>query len=151
MNIPVFDLHCDTALTLLGDDLKQCGNLRNNEHHIDLERAKKLAGYAQCFACFTTEQYEDIAPVELFEREMISVLREIEKNSDIIRLAYTAEDIVENQEQGYMSAILTVEGPAGFGYDPELLQDLYSVGFRITSLGWNEKNVLTGSNTTGGG
>ena len=50
-----------------------------------------------------------------------------------------------------MSAVMTIEGPAGFGFDPALLEDLYKVGFRITTLGWNEKNVLTGSNVTGGG
>ena len=49
-----------------------------------------------------------------------------------------------------MSAILTIEGPAGFGFDPGLLEDLYNVGFRITSLGWNEQNILTGSHITGG-
>ena len=42
MNFPVFDLHCDTALALLGDDLCQAGSLRKNEFHIDLERAKTL-------------------------------------------------------------------------------------------------------------
>ena len=50
-----------------------------------------------------------------------------------------------------MSAILTIEGPAGFGFDPALLEDLYKIGFRMTTLGWNEKNPLTGSNVTGGG
>ena len=50
-----------------------------------------------------------------------------------------------------MSAVLTIEGTAGFGFDPQLLQDLYQIGFRITSLGWNEKNALTGSHKTGGG
>jgi membrane dipeptidase len=50
-----------------------------------------------------------------------------------------------------MSAILTLEGTAGIGYDPELLTDLQAIGFRIASLGWNEKNPLTGSNVTGGG
>ena len=50
-----------------------------------------------------------------------------------------------------MSAILTIEGPAGFDFDPALLPDLYNVGFRITTLGWNEQNVLTGSHKTGGG
>jgi membrane dipeptidase len=59
--------------------------------------------------------------------------------------------VEENQANGLMSAILTIEGPAGFGFDPELLEMLYRVGFRISSLGWNEKNVLTGSNVTGGG
>ena len=46
---------------------------------------------------------------------------------------------------------MTIEGPAGFGYDPDLLSDLYLVGFRMTTLGWNEKNPLTGSCKTGGG
>ncbi len=151
MNVPVFDLHCDTALALLGQNLRQCGSLKKNTYHIDLERAGGLAGYAQCFACFTTELYEDIKPVELFEREMATINRELERNADVICQAYTAEDIEANREEGKMSAILTIEGPAGFGYDPELLQDLYLVGFRMTTLGWNEKNPLTGSCQTGGG
>ena len=50
-----------------------------------------------------------------------------------------------------MSAILTLEGTAGFGHEPALLEDLSAIGFRITSLGWNEKNPLTGSHVTGGG
>ena len=54
MNIPVFDLHCDTALELLGRDNGPEKSLRSNDCHIDLERAGKLAGYCQCFACFTT-------------------------------------------------------------------------------------------------
>ena len=151
MNVPVFDLHCDTSLALLGQNLHQCGSLKKNTYHIDLERAAKLDGYAQCFACFTTEPYEDIKPVELFEREIATINRELERNTDVICQAYTAEDIEANRKAGKMSAILTIEGPAGFGYDPELLQDLYLVGFRMTTLGWNEKNPLTGSCQTGGG
>ncbi len=151
MRFPVFDLHCDTALALLGRDLRSCGSLRKNEHHIDLERASKLSGFAQCFACFTTPLENTIPPVELFEREMVTVLREIEKNSDLISQAFTATDVEQSRQAGNMSAILTIEGPAGFGFDPALLEDLYKVGFRITTLGWNEQNPLTGSHLTGGG
>lgn len=151
MNIPVFDLHCDTSLALLGEDLRQCGSLKKNKLHIDLDRAGKLPGFAQCFACFTTESYKDTPPVTVFERELATIFREVERNSNLIRLAYSADEIEKNQCSGMMSAILTIEGPAGFGYDPALLEDLYHVGFRITTLGWNEKNVLTGSCVTGGG
>lgn len=154
MIFPVFDLHCDTALALLGKDLQQAGSLRKNEYHIDLERAAQLPGYAQCFACFTTPR--DNRPggttvTQLFEREMVTVLREVEKNKDLISLVYSAKEIEENRKNDKMSAILTIEGPAGFGFDPALLEDLYKVGFRITTLGWNEKNVLCGSHKTGGG
>ena len=77
--------------------------------------------------------------------------REIDKNSDLISIAYSPEEIENNLMHGKMSAVLTIEGPAGFGFDPMLLSDLYQIGFRISSLGWNESNPLTGSHVTGGG
>ena len=154
MNFPVFDFHCDTALALLGENFNQAGELRSNKFHIDLERASKLGGYAQCFACFTTpmlgEQYH-VSPIVIFEREIATIQREIDKNSDLISIVYSPAEIRENQKNGKMSAILTLEGTAGFGHDPELLEDLHAVGFQIASLGWNEKNPLTGSHITGGG
>ncbi len=154
MNFPVFDFHCDTALALLGQDVNQAGSLRKNNLHIDLERASGLGGYAQCFACFTTpmmEQWHHISPILAFEREIATIQRELHENADLISLAYTPAEIEENRRNGKMSAILTLEGTAGFGYDPELLDSLWLIGFRVSSLGWNEKNPLTGSHVTGGG
>lgn len=154
MNFPVFDFHCDTALALLGDDLNQAGSLRKNNGHIDLERAGQLGGYAQCFACFTTdipELLQGISPIVLFERELATIQREVDKNNDLISIAYSADEIEENRALGKMSAILTLEGTAGIDYNPGLLEDLWAIGFRVSSLGWNEKNPLTGSNVTGGG
>ena len=154
MTFPVFDLHCDTALALLGKDLMGGNSLRKNSFHIDLERAKTLPGYAQCFACFTTPGFRDeyqVSPLIAFEREMGEILSQLEANGDLIRLAYSAKEVRENYENGMMSGILTIEGPAGFGYDPELLKDLYNVGFRMSTLSWNEQNPLTGSHVTGGG
>lgn len=154
MNFPVFDLHCDTALALLGETVNEAGSLRKNELHIDLERASSLGGYAQCFACFTTpamEKWHGVSPVVVFERELATIQREVDKNQDLISIVYSAEEIEENQAAGKMSAVLTLEGTAGIGYDPELLTDIQAIGFRIASLGWNEKNTLTGSHVTGGG
>lgn len=154
MKFPVFDFHCDTALALLGKDLNQAGSLRKNALHIDLERASALDGYAQCFGCFTTsprEEQSGISPVVIFERELATIQREVSQNADRIAIAYSPQDVEENRERGIMSAILTLEGTAGFGHDPALLEDLYAIGFRISSLGWNEENPLTGSHKTGGG
>ena len=154
MNFPVFDLHCDTAYALLGEDHNSAGELRKNNLHIDLERAGALEGYAQCFACFTTplmEQWYHLPPVTVFERELATIQREIDKNKRRISIAYTTQDIRRNLEKGKASAILTLEGTAGFGYDPALLEDLYMIGFRMVSMTWNEQNPLAGSCQTGGG
>ena len=154
MNIPVFDLHCDTALKLTGSNYQAGPGLKSNQLHIDLDRASKLAGWCQCFACFTTPQMRQWyrkSPVEILEREMDAVLANLAANADVIRQAFSAAEVSKNLEQGVMSAILTLEGAAGLDYDPALLADLYNIGFRITSLGWNEDNPLTGSHMTGGG
>lgn len=154
MNFPVFDLHCDTALSLLGKDLMDRGDLRKNQLHIDLERAATLGCYAQCFACFTTpfmRQWHNVSPETVFERELENIMYQIQSNGDLISQAFTADDVEENRKNGKMSAILTIEGPAGFGFDPAMLELLHKVGFCISSLGWNESNVLTGSHKTGEG
>lgn len=154
MSFPVFDLHCDTASALTGRNFRGEGKLRKNSGHIDLERAKKLPGYAQCFACFTTDWKklpENVTVEDVFEQQLAVLLREFDENEQYIRQAFSAEDVEKNRQAGCMSGILTIEGPVGFGCQPELLENLHRIGFRITSLGWNEKNVLTGSHVTGGG
>ena len=154
MNFPVFDFHCDTASRLLGESMNEAGSLKKNELHIDLERASSLGGYAQCFACFTTpymEEWYHISPVLAFERQLATIQREVDQNKNLISIAYSPREIERNCAKGKMSAVLALEGTAGIGYDPELLPDLFAIGFRVSSLGWNEKNPLTGSHKTGGG
>lgn len=150
MKFPVFDLHCDTAEKLISIGGSEPAELKNNNAHIDLSRASAFPGYAQCFACFTTTD-SDLNPVDIFEKKMTAVLREISKNYQRISQVFNPSEIESNKSNGLMSAVLTIEGPAGFGFDPELLEDLYKVGFRMSTLGWNENNPLTGSHMTGGG
>lgn len=146
MTVPVFDLHCDTATKLVDNN---CA-LARNETHIDLERASVLAGYAQCFACFTTYQ-DGVDPERRFHEQINAVLTEVRRNSDRIRLARSAQEIENNQNSGLMSAVLTIEGACGIGCDPARLEKLRETGFLFTTLGWNEQNPLTGSCVTGGG
>lgn len=154
MRFPVFDLHCDTALELLGKKDKNPVCLAKNQLHIDLERASSLAGYAQCFACFTTPEmglWTGKNVEDVFQEELNGILNAFAENSHLINQAKTGAQIENNIKNGIMSGILTIEGPAGFGYDPQKLKQLYDIGFRITTLGWNESNCLTGSHITGEG
>lgn len=154
MNYPVFDLHCDTALALLGRNMDGRGSLYRNDCHIDLERAGQLPGYAQCFACFTFPAENlpgGLTPQIWFQRELDILKDRLAEHSDIICKATTASQVEENLRNGKISAIFTIEGPAGFGFDPGKLEELYKIGFRMTTLTWNEKNVLAGSHKTGGG
>ena len=154
MKFPVFDLHCDTAFELLGRKLQEPGSLRENTHHIDLMRAKDFPAYVQCFACFTSDSKTlpiGIEPEELFRREKDIIINQVETHSDMITQVFLIDDIEKNRQEGKMSAVLTIEGAAGIGFDPDALPDAYAAGFRITTLGWNESNSLTGSHKTGEG
>ncbi|MBE6950673.1 MAG: membrane dipeptidase [Ruminococcaceae bacterium] len=153
MRLPVFDLHCDTALAL-SERAEHYKSLRSNDRHIDLVRAGELGGYAQCFAMYTTPAFDQWfgKPVtEVFDTMLANLEREIELNADLIAKAGTTAEIETNRAAGKMSAILTLEGPAGIGFDAGRLEELYKRGFRISTLGWNEKNILVGSHVTGGG
>ena len=153
MKLPVFDLHCDTALAL-SERAAQYTSLRSNHRHVDLTRAGELGGYAQCFAMYTTPDFDKwfSKPVtEVFDNMLSNLEKEIERNADLIARAGSVAEIEENRKNGKMSAILTLEGPAGIGFDAGRLEELYKRGFRISTLGWNEKNILTGSHVTGGG
>ena len=154
MNIPVFDLHCDTVTELLGQNLAAATPLRSNSLHIDLERMKQYAGYAQCFAFWSTTGLplpKGMKPEDIFWREVSALQDQIDKNSDLIRQARSGADVKKNLADGVISAIFTLEGAAGIGFDPAKLEKLHNLGFRISTLGWNENNSLTGSHKTGGG
>ena len=154
MKWDVFDLHCDTAMDLLGRDLRPRKQLRRKDGHIDLERGSRLGGYAQCFAMFTFPGFAEAygCPVtQVFDAALANLRREIAENSDRIAPAETSAEIRANAAAGKISAVLTIEGPAGIGYDPARLEPLRQQGLCISTLGWNEKNILCGSNQTGGG
>ena len=153
MRLPVFDLHCDTALAL-SERAEVYTSLRSNHRHIDLTRAGELGGYCQCFAMYTTPDFDQWfgKPVtEVFDIMLTNLEKELVLNSDIIAKAGSTAEIEKNLADGKMSAILTLEGPAGIDFDAGRLEELYHRGFRISTLGWNEKNILTGSHKTGGG
>ena len=153
MKLPVFDLHCDTALAL-SERADHYKSLRSNDRHVDLTRAGELGGYCQCFAMFTTPDFDKWygkSAVEIFDAMLDNLEKELALNSDIIARAGSTAEIEANRAAGKMSAVLTLEGPAGIRFDAGRLEELYKRGFRISTLGWNEKNILTGSHVTGGG
>jgi len=108
MNYPIFDLHCDTAYAILShEDRMVDKRLKSNQLHIDLERASKLPGYCQCFACFTTP-LEQLPPkmsvIDLFERELNGIINEIGKNlEDKFGINYLCADF--KKRNGYKMSL----------------------------------------------
>lgn len=154
MNLPVIDLHCDTALELLDRNCQRYERLARRGGHIDLERGVKLPAYAQFFAIFTTPDLDAtgrFSAVQIFDAALANFLAELRENENRVQQARTAEEVRRITAAGKIAAILSIEGPAGFDFDPGRLEELAAQGFRMTTLTWNERNPLAGSHKTGGG
>lgn len=138
----VADMHCDTLTEIeyrrrRGEDI----SLFSNHMQLDLERMKKGGYILQNFAIFTHLKKEK-DPLG-YCREMIQAFyREMELNKDVIAPARSYEDIIKNQEDGKISAVLTIEEGEVCQGNVDILRELYRLGVRMMTLTWNFKNCL---------
>ncbi len=153
MNIPVFDAHCDTIYKVSS---KGCG-IRKNNFHIDLERGCRFTPYAQVFAVFTRPEpekgtvpdYSKDLPTErlciMGEALLNLLLREFQKNADILCLCTSAQQAREAAKRGKISAFIAVEGAELLGCSIPMLRSSYEKGVRLINLCWNYDNALCGA------
>ncbi len=138
----VIDMHCDTIMAIYeGEKKNEMIELRQNDLNISVDKMEKGDYLAQCFAMFVP-----LGNVEnAFEtvNEMIDVFyQELDKNSDKLALALNYEDIVQNQKEGKMSAVLTIEEGGTTKGNLHFLRNLYRLGVRMITLTWNYENGI---------
>lgn len=133
----VLDLHCDT-LTKVGHNFET--NLRKNKFSIDFERLKKSHYLAQFFALFIDKQEHEPYEWAMYLANIFK--EEISKNSDLVKQAYSYKDILENEQDGLVSCLLTIEEGAALRGSFENLKDFYEMGVRIITLTWNYANDI---------
>lgn len=138
----VVDMHCDTIMAIYEKQKKgEVIELSKNDLNISVEKMIQGDYLAQCFAMFVP-----LAKVEnAFEtvNEMIDVFyQELDKNQDTLALALNYEDIIENQANHKMSAILTIEEGGTTKGNLHFLRNLYRLGVRMITLTWNYENGI---------
>lgn len=135
-----FDLHCDT--------IGECSNnnfpLRENNLHIDLQRAKEIEEYTQVFAIWIPDELRGNDAVKYFDKTADYFYNEIARNKDLISL------YKENKETP-VKAILSVEGGSACGGTLEGLYHLYERGVSLITLTWNAVNEIGGGAFSDGG
>lgn len=138
----VIDMHCDTISMI--DHCQREGKdvgLRKNDLNISLEKMQKGDYLLQNFAMFTPlKQVDD--PL-LYAQHMIDTYYlEMDKNKDVIAPVLCYEDIKKNQQEGKMSALLTLEEGAVVHDDLAFLRNYYRLGVRMITLTWNYENGI---------
>ncbi|WP_286154615.1 dipeptidase [Thomasclavelia cocleata] len=133
----VVDMHCDTILRLYDEG----GNLLENEFNIDLRKMVKGDYLLQNFAMFVNLGEKD-DPLTKAQRLIDLYYQEIEKNKDLIKPIFSYQDIEDNQRDGLMSAMLTLEEGAVINNDLAILRNYYRLGVRMITLTWNHPNGI---------
>ncbi len=138
----VIDMHCDTLSELLGRrERGKAAGLRQNDCHVDLLRMKESRYLLQNFAMFVVlegfgDPWERVCALHRYYQE------ELERNQDILAPVLRFSDIAENEAQGKLSALLTVEEGGVCRGETEKLRELYRMGVRMITLTWNFDNEI---------
>ncbi len=129
------DMHCDTITALYRNN----GSLLENDLHVDLNKMRKGECLMQNFAVFTDITKEDSS----FTKAAIDYYyRQLEENKDLIAATYSYEDIIRNDENGKISAVLTLEEGSVIDNDLDNLNYYYDRGVRMITLTWNYPNGI---------
>ena len=137
------DMHCDTITTLY--DKIQKGSdetLRNNSLQLDFEKLAKSGYLLQNFAVFLDR---DLWGKELCREAMLRIeffRKQLAKNDEFIRPVTTVEEILQNEKEDRVSALLTLEGGEILEGNVDNLTGFHEKGVRMITLTWNYDNEL---------
>lgn len=143
MNRIFADMHCDTITTLY-DRIQKGSNetLRRNDIQIDFEKLEQSKYLLQNFAVFFDKE---VLTQNLYQEAMqrITFFREeVERNRNCIRQVTTFDEILQNEKENRISALLTLEGGESLEGNVDNLAAFYEKGVRMITLTWNYDNEL---------
>jgi membrane dipeptidase len=115
--------------------------LRKNRFHIDIEKLRKGNSMAQFFALYVDLQ-EAENPFETCLDMADKFYIELEKNKNNIGIAANYNQLIENHNQGRISAFLTIEEGGVLKGKISNLRNLHRLGVRLITLTWNFINEI---------
>lgn len=133
-----FDLHCDS----ITECLNQNKPLKKNDLHIDLQRARYLDRYIQCYAVFIPDTLRGEEAFFYFKRAAKKLAGELEINRGIFQLCSKPGDIERLKCSGAMGAVLTVESGAALGGRLENIEEMKQLGVKMVTVTWNGENEM---------
>ena len=143
MNRIFADMHCDTITTLYDRIQKgSVGTLRKNDMQIDFEKLQKSKYLLQNFAVFLDKESWK---KDLFTEAMLRIdffKEQLSPNTALIRQVTSYEEIIQNEKEDRISALLTLEGGEILEGNVDNLSKFHEKGVRMVTLTWNYDNEL---------
>ncbi len=137
----VADLHCDTISEIFHELKKgnECGLFRNSLH-IDVEKMIKGDYLIQCFAMHVDLKLSESPLADCLE--LIDLFYKQLQFNNKLGLALSYNDILNNQRQGRISALLTIEEGGVTNCSLSQLRNFYRLGVRLLTLTWKYENGI---------
>ncbi len=133
-----FDLHCDT--------MTECSlkgfSLRQNELHVNLEKAKVLDSFVQCYAVWIPDTLRGQEAFDRFCQVAGKLQKETAENQDVLMQCKEPADLQKMENDRLHGAILTVENGAALGGKLENIALWKEWGVKMCTLTWNGENEL---------
>ena len=148
-SILTVDTHCDTPM-MLSDSSFDLGE-RHDEGCIDFPRMKEGGLHAEFFAVFTGQGPRDDSSFNNVHRKALEIFnaihKNVEKNSTLAELAYTADDAYRIVQSGKIAAFIGVENGYPLGKDITRVSEFYKLGARYITLSHTKNNDICDSST----
>lgn len=136
----IIDMHCDTLLECYRNPDY---TLSSNSGHISVDKLLQGNSLAQFFAIFISpKEKASMTPYDIFNKVYETYKAQLALNSNYIRPALCAEDILSNAKDSKISSILAVEDGVILEDNLERLQEVFHKGVRLITLTWNFENNI---------
>jgi membrane dipeptidase len=148
-SILTVDTHCDTPMefSTAGFDL----GVRHNDGCIDFPRMNEGGLHAEFFAVFTGQgPRNDSSFNQVHEKALVifnEIHKNVEKNSSMAEMAYTADDAYRIRKDGKIAVFIGVENGYPVGLDISRIKQYYDLGARYMTLSHSKNNDICDSST----
>ena len=143
MKLNLFDLHCDTALSIL----EQNKGIDKNDLHISLENASVFKKYIQVMAIWCPKEYDNDKGFRNFHITLDHLLKSMDNSLFDVTLVRNADEIskTENIKNRF---IISVEDARILNCEPDRLKVLHARGVRFLTLLWSGVTCIGGAYDT---
>ena len=143
------DTHCDTPMNFERGDFDL--GVRHEEGCVDFPRMNEGGLHSAFFAVFTGQGPRNDSAYNAVNEKALEIFdaihKNIEKNSSMAEIAYTAGDAYRIKKSGKIAAFIGVENGYPIGKDLSRLALYYNLGARYMTLSHSRNNDICDSST----
>jgi len=148
-SILTVDTHCDTPMEFSDPEFDL--GVRHNEGCVDFPRMVEGGLHAEFFAVFTGQGPRNDSTYEKVYKKALDIFaaihKNVEKNSEIAEVAYTADDSYRLRKEGKIAAYIGLENGYPIGKDISKVKQFYDLGARYVTLAHTKNNDICDSST----